>query len=140
MIRWLLEAFDELGHELRLIGRMFLQPSTWIVIAVLSAFGVVVYFGMRIALRYDGLMHLLGVQVRICRTLSNGQYLGLIYMLFFFAIAIIYCLGNLANYFGERGKGKYGRETRRLAVHALLGGVAALLVGGASTGILAYWC
>jgi len=140
VIRWLGEFFDEVAHELRLIWRMFLQPSTWIVIAVLAAFGVVMFFGMRIALRYDGLMHLLGVQLRHCRTLSNPQYLGLMYMLFFFAIAMVYCLGNLANYLGERGKGRYGRESRRLAVHALLGGIAALLVGGGATAILAYWC
>ena len=107
---------------------------------MLAAFGVVMFFGMRIALRYDGLMHLLGVQLRHCRTLSNPQYLGLMYMLFFFAIAMVYCLGNLANYLGERGKGRYGRESRRLAVHALLGGIAALLVGGGATAILAYWC
>lgn len=139
-MRWLSEFFGEVAHELRLIGRMFLQPSTWIVIAVLAAFGVVMYFGMRIALRYDGLMHLLGVHVRHCRSLNNGQYLGLIYMLFFFALAIIYCLGNLANYFTERSKNRYGKETRRLAAHATLGGVGAVAIGGAATGILAYWC
>lgn len=139
-MRWLTEFANELGHELRLIGRMFLQPSTWIVIAVLAAFGIVMYFGMRIALRYDGLMHLLGVSLQHCRTLGNGQYLGLIYLLFFFAISIIYCLGNLANYLSERNKEKYGRDTRRLAVHALLGGVGAILVAGVAIGLLTYWC
>lgn len=139
-MRWLSEFFGEVAHELRLIGRMFLQPSTWIVIAVLAAFGIVVYFGMRIALRYDGLMHLLGVSLQHCRTLSNSQYLGLIYLLFFFAMAIIYCLGNLANYLSERNKEKYGRDTRRLAVHALLGGVGAIFVAGIAIGLLTYWC
>ena len=139
-MRWLSEFFAEVAHELRLIGRMFLQPSTWIVIAVLAAFGIVMYFGMRIALRYDGLMHLLGVSLQHCRTLSNPQYLGLLYLLFFFGIAIVYCLGNLANYFTEQDKQKYGHDTRRLAVHAFLGGITALLVAGLTIGLLTYWC
>lgn len=139
-MRWLGEFFDELAHELRLIWRMFLQPSTWIVIGVLAAFGVVAFFGMRIALRYDGLMHLLGVAGRYCRPLTNPQYIGMIYMLFFFAIAIIYCLGNLVNFLTERNKKQYGRDSRRLALHALLGGISAIVVGAISTGILSYWC
>lgn len=139
-MRWLAEFCGAVAHELRLIGRMFMQPSTWIVIAVLAAFGIVMYFGMRIALRYDGLMHLLGVSLQHCRTLNNAQYLGLIYLLFFFAMAIVYCLGNLANYLGERDKARYGRDVRRLAVHAFLGGVAALFVAGIAIGLLTYWC
>jgi hypothetical protein len=130
----------EIAHELRLIGRMLRSPASWIVLGVLAAFGLVMYFGMRIALRYDTLMYLLGMPVQLCRSLSNGQYLALIYMVFFFGLAIVHCLGNLIHYLSEREHPHYGRASRRLALHAALGGLAALLIGILSTLLLAYWC
>lgn len=130
----------EIACELRLIGRMLRSPATWVVLGVLAAFGVVMYFGMRIALRYDTLMYLLGMPVQLCRSLNNVQYLALIYMVFFFGVAIVHCLGNLIHYLGEREHRHYGRASRRLAIHAALGGLAAILIGILSILLLAYWC
>jgi uncharacterized membrane protein len=140
MKRWLDDFLYDLEQELRTLGRALVNPHTWIVTGVLILFGILIYFGMRIALRYDSLMFFLGADISLCRTLANHQYAGLIYLLFFFAIAIVYCLGSLMNYLSERNRGKYAYNTRRLAIHTLLGGVAALLIGALATGILHYWC
>lgn len=131
---------SEVGHELRSLRHMFLQSGTWIIIGVLVAFGMVAFFGIRISMHYNEMLYMLGVVSHQCRTLTNAHYLFLIASLFLFAFSALYCLGNLFNYLGGKGKKRYGDTQRRLATHALLGGIGSVVVGAMATVALTYWC
>lgn len=131
---------SEVRRELRSLRQMFLQPGTWVIVGVLAAFGVVSFFGVRISMRYNEMLYMLGVVDHQCRALTNAHYLVLIAALFLFAFSALYCLGNLFNYLGGKGKKRYGNTQQRLATHAFLGGIGAVVVGAVATGALTYWC
>lgn len=139
--RWWDDFCYELKLEARDFLRLFMESSTWLVILVLAAFALEIYYGMGIALRYDSLMHLWGVRTeRHCRVLSNNQYLALIYILFSFGIAMAYCMGRLVNYISARKQKRPRQEVHRLAWITLICALAAELLGGVAILLLVRWC
>ncbi|MDR1350747.1 MAG: hypothetical protein LBJ59_08255 [Zoogloeaceae bacterium] len=139
--RWWDDFRYELKLETRDFLRMLMESSTWLVILALAAFGLEIYFGMGIALRYDSLMHLWGVRPeRYCRVLNNSQYLALIYILFAFGIAMAYCMGCLVNYINARKQKRSQQEIHRRAWITLVCALAAESLGGVAMWLLVRWC
>ncbi|MDR1889962.1 MAG: hypothetical protein LBQ81_11390 [Zoogloeaceae bacterium] len=138
--RWWDDFYYELKLEARQAFNTLMDASTWIVILALAAFGVEIYFGMRIAMRYDTLIQLWGAPGTRCRILSNQQYLTLIYILFTFGIAMVYCMGRIMNYLSARRRNAAPAEIRRQGFLALLCCVAAEAVGGVAMVLLTVWC
>jgi hypothetical protein len=139
--RWWDDFYYELKLEARDFLRLCMASSTWLVILALAAFGLEIYFGMGIALRYDSLMHLWGVRAeRYCRVLGNPQYLVLSYLLFAFGIAMAYCMGCLVNYINARKERRAQGEIRRLAWITLACALAAETLGGVAMLLLIRWC
>lgn len=138
--RW----WDDFCYELKLEARQMLDAlmdaSTWIMALALVAFGVEIYFGMLIAMRYDTLMQIWGMRGTRCRILTNRQYLTLIYILFTFGIAMAYCLGRIVNYLSARRQNARPDEVRRQGFWALLCFLAAETVGGVAMALLTMWC
>lgn len=131
---------SEVRRELKSLRHMSVQPGTWAIVGVLAAFGIVSFFGLRISMHYNEMLYGLGVVSHLCRTLTNAHYLVLIVSLFLFGFSALYCLGNLFNYLGNRGKKRYGNTQRNLAMHALFGGISAIMVGAVATIAMTYWC
>jgi hypothetical protein len=139
--RWWDDFCYELKLEARDFLRMLMESSTWLVILVLALFGLEIYFGMGIALRYDSLMHLWGVRTeRYCRVLDNSQYLLLIYLLFTFGVTMVYGMGCLVNYINARKQRRSPEEIRRRAWTTLLCVLAAEALGGVAMLLLVRWC
>jgi hypothetical protein len=139
--RWWDDFWYELKQEAHDALSMLMESSTWIMALALVAFGAEIYFGMQVALRYDTLMQTLGVRAATrCRILSNRQYMALIYTLFTFGIAVVYCLGRVVNYLNARRHKYPPKEIRRRGFFALLYGIAAESIGGVAITLLTVWC
>ncbi|MDR2637415.1 MAG: hypothetical protein LBB55_03675 [Zoogloeaceae bacterium] len=139
--RWWDDFCYDLETEARRLVRLFLRPTTWVVIIALLAFALELYFGMIVALRYDGLMHLLGVSTLHCRVLENWQYLVIIYVLFASGVALLYCLGNFVSWARAREhRQQYPEEARRLAWLTFSCAVAVECIGGLAIWLLLRWC
>jgi hypothetical protein len=114
---------------------------TWVVIGALAVFLIELYFGMLVALRYDGLMHLLGAQTQRCRVLENWQYLCIIYALFASGVALLYCLGNFVSWVRARERVRqYPKEARRLAWKTFASAIGVECIGGLTIWMLLGWC
>jgi hypothetical protein len=138
--RWWDDFCYELKLEAREAFRTLMDASTWIVVLALVAFGAEIYFGMQIAIRYDTLMHTWGVRTTHCRILTNRQYLVLIYILFTFGIAMVYCMGRIMNYLSARKRNDPPAEIRHQGFMALLCCIATEAVGGVAMVLLTVWC
>ncbi|MCL2075445.1 MAG: hypothetical protein FWH15_03205 [Betaproteobacteria bacterium] len=137
--RWWDDFWYELILEIKRIIRVFMRPMTWIVIVALTAFLIELYFGMIVALRYDGLMHLFGLRTTRCRILENWQYLIIIYSLFASGVLLLYCMGNFVNWLRARAR-RYKEEARRLAWKTLASAIGVELIGGLTIWMLLDWC
>jgi len=139
--RWWDDLWYELTAEVKRLVRLFLRPMTWVVIGALAAFLIELYFGMLVALRYDGLMHLFGVQTPRCRVLENWQYLLIIYVLFASGVALLYCMGNFVEWIRAREhRRQYPEKARRLAWKTFISAVVVECVGGLAIWMLLDWC
>jgi len=139
--RWWDDFWYELTAEFKRIIALFLRPVTWIVIAALAAFLAELYYGMIVALRYDILMHLLGVQTSRCRVLENWQYLMIIYVIFASVVALMYCLGNFVEWVRAREHVRqYPKEAKRLAWKTFFSAIAVECIGGLAIWMLLTWC
>jgi hypothetical protein len=138
--RW----WDDFCYELKLEARQsfnaLMDASTWIVALALIAFGAEIYFGMRIAMRYDTLMQIWGMRGARCRILSNQQYLTLIYIFFTFGISMAYCLGRIMNYLSARKRNAPPDVIRSQGFWALLCFIAVEGIGGVAIALLTVWC
>lgn len=139
--RWWDDFWYELNAEFKRLVALFMRPMTWLVIGGLAALLAALYYGMILALRYDTLMHLLGVTTLKCRVLKNWQYLMLIYAILASAVALMYLLGNFVTWARAREHARqYPQESRSMAWKTFISVIGLACVGGLVIGMLLIWC
>jgi hypothetical protein len=139
--RWWDDFWYELVFELRRLVELFSRPTTLIVIIGLVVFVIELYYGMIVALRYDTLMHLLGVQTKRCQLLANWQYLLIIYTVFASVVTLLYCMGSFVDWLRAREHLRnHPEEIRRLGWRTISFAVAVECFGGLAMWMLLGWC
>ena len=117
-MKWLIR---DLKHALEQLKR----PETWMVIGLLSAFGLLAYAVARFAFRTDSILRFLRHSVASCRELSNGPIIFLFCGMIFFLLAAVVTLGEFQRYFRSRRIGAYHEEKQAL-LHGIGWGIVAL--------------
>jgi len=139
--RWWDDFCYELNAEFKRVLALFRRPVTWIAIGALVALLVELYYGMSVALRYDALMHMLGLRTLRCRVLENWQYLMIIYVIFASVVALMYCLGNFVEWVRAREQiRQYPKDAKRLAWKAFFSVIGVGCIGALAIFMLLGWC
>lgn len=110
-MKWLI---DEISKGLRQLQR----KETWLVIGLLSLFGVLAYLISSYAFRTDSMLIFLRHTAGACRQMTNGTIIALFCGMIFFLFTAILTLGEMQRYFEFKTRG-----ANRQAKSALLWGL-----------------
>lgn len=129
MKRNLLERMvASIGDSFRRTVALFIRIETWVVMALLTVFGVLIFYAVDFALRTDSLLHFLGHKAALCREPGDLSIFLMFCGAFFFALATVAMFGEITQYLDLRNRSAH-YETRSALIGALGWGGFALTLG-----------
>lgn len=116
-MKWL---FDEVERVFEALKR----GSTWLVIGIITLFGVITFTVAQFAFRTDNVLRFLRISVGRCQEMSNAAIIFLFCGLIFFALAVVTTFGEIQRYYALRDRNSHF-EARQAATYGMVwGGVA----------------
>ena len=136
---WFVRHFGWIRDDFRHMVEELKKPETWVVIGMLAAFCLIVFFVFRLALRSDTLLRALHPSKTICRELSEKTIAFVFVSGFFFVLCALASLGEFISFIDcKRRHIDFG--ARQALKGTAAWGVAALAIGSASFLILDSYC
>ena len=129
---WIRSDLKRLMHQLR-------QPETWVVIGMLTAFGLIVFFVFRLALRSDNLLRSLHPGSVICREPGEKSIAFVFASGFFFALCALASLGEFILFIDNKRR-HFDYGSKQALKGAAGWGMAALVIGATSFFLLDRYC
>ena len=124
-MKWILEDIQSALAELK-------RGSTWLVIGLISLFGLLAYAIFQFAIQTDSALRHLKYTMSACREMTNGPIIFLFCGMIFFLFSAAVALGEVQRYFHFRERGskremaqsmKHGIGWSAFAVSLALGGL-----------------
>ena len=129
---WIRDDFRHMLAELR-------KPETWVVIGMVTSFGLIAFLVVRLALRSDTLLRALHPSTAICRELGEKSIAFVFVSGLFFVLCALVSLGEFFTFIDcKRQQLEYGAKQ---ALKGAAGwGVAAVIIGLSSLLLLDIYC
>lgn len=129
---WIRQDFRRLLFQLR-------QPETWVVIGMLTAFGLIVFFVFRLALRSDNLLRSLHPGTVICRAPGEKSIAFVFASGFFFALFALASLGEFILFIDNKRR-RFDYGAKQALKWSAGWGMAALAIGATAFFLLDRFC
>ena len=124
MLKWLIDDLNSALAELK-------RTSTWLVLGLITAFGLLAFGVAQFAFQTDSVLRFLRISVTACRELTNGPIIFLFCGMIFFLFAVVITFGEIQRYFYFRDRRSY-HQSQRAARHALGWGSVATSIAAAA--------
>ena len=117
-MKWLIE---EISSGLRQLQR----KETWLVIGLLSLFGLLAYMVSNYAFRTDSMLIFLRHTAGACRQMTNGTIIAMFCGMIFFLFTALLTLGEMQRYFEFKARNAH-RQARSALYRGLGWGIFAV--------------
>lgn len=136
---WFKRNFGWIRDDLNRMLFQLRQPETWVVLGMLTAFGLIAFFVFRLAIRSDNLLRALHPATVICRELGEKSIAFVFVSGFFFTLCALASLGEFIAFIDcKRRQLEFGAREALKGTAAW--GAAAVLIGMASLLLLDSYC
>lgn len=115
---WIREDFNRAVDALS-------RRETWILIAMLALFAVLIYLAFHFAIRLDSSLRLRGLVGNACEDIGNAQATMLFFSVAGFLLTMLLAFGEFAHWLDDRRRGRQHGLTATALTFA-----AALVIGG----------
>lgn len=125
---WFKQNFGWIADDFRRLLEHLGRSETWILIAIVTIFGVIAYYSFHFALRMDFMMKLRHLSRSACREIENGATALLFFGTTFFVLTMIMVFGEFARHLDYKRRNAHA-QARSAAMQCLSWGAFALMIG-----------
>lgn len=106
-MKWLIEEISDILRQLQ-------RKETWLVIGLLSVFGLLAYLVSDYAFRTDSMLIFLRHNAGTCRQMTNATIIAMFCGMIFFVFTALLTLGEIQRYFEFKSRNDYGQARTAL--------------------------
>lgn len=130
-MNWVTDTLREIRNELNAGLRQLKRGETWLIIGLLSFFGLLAWAVAHFAFRTDSVLVYLRYTIGNCRELTNGPIIFLFCGMIFFLLAAVVTVGEFQLYFDNKRRNAF-KQARQALHHALIWAGIALAISVAA--------
>ena len=130
-MNWVTGTLREIRNELNAGLRQLKRGETWLIIGLLSFFGLLAWAVAHFAFRTDTVLVYMRYTIGNCRELTNGPIIFLFCGMIFFLLAAVVTVGEFQQYFDNKRRGAL-QQARQALHHALIWAAVAVAISVAA--------